>query len=340
MTGVLGLDIGGAHLKCADGDDFVTWQPFELWRRPHDLAGELTELLRAAPPYEAIAVTMTGELADCFRTKAEGVRAILNALIEASGEARLAIYSVDGNWITPQIALEVPLRVAAANWHALARFAARFIGVEPGLLIDVGSTTTDIIPIVDGQPAARGTNDPERLATGELVYTGVMRTPVSAIVKRLPWGRSSCRVAGETFATSWDAHLVLGHLAEEEAATSTADGRPATIDAAHGRLARTICADREMFSLENARRAANEIARAQRDELHDAAREVIAAMSAPPRSVVVAGQGEFLAREVARIAVPDANVVSLARQIGPRASRAATAYALAKLRAESGAQGR
>ena len=44
------------------------------------------------------------------------------------------------------------------------------------LFVDMGSTTTDIIPIEDGAVANEGYTDAERLLTGELVYTGFTRT--------------------------------------------------------------------------------------------------------------------------------------------------------------------
>ncbi|MEX2559527.1 MAG: tetrahydromethanopterin-linked C1 transfer pathway, partial [Pirellulales bacterium] len=72
----LALDIGGANLKAADGLGFAVARPFPLWQRPQALAGEIARLLADAPAAERIAVTMTGELADCFSTKREGVAAI------------------------------------------------------------------------------------------------------------------------------------------------------------------------------------------------------------------------------------------------------------------------
>ena len=51
------------------------------------------------------------------------------------------------------------------------------------LLIDVGSTTADVVPIVAGRVAATGRNDLERLQAGELVYTGVLRTNLAAIAR-------------------------------------------------------------------------------------------------------------------------------------------------------------
>ena len=64
----------------------------------------------------------------------------------------------------PCVAIESPLLAAASNWHALARFAGRYVPRGTGLLVDIGSTTCDIIPLVDGEPASGGRTDPEPAA--------------------------------------------------------------------------------------------------------------------------------------------------------------------------------
>src|SRR5262249_27130143 len=131
-------------------------------------------------------------------------------------------------------------------------FAGRFAPRGPALLIDIGSTTSDIIPLRDGVPVPQGLTDPERLATGELVYTGVQRSPICALIAEAPWRGATCGVAQELFATTWDAYLMLGDLPEEPGDEATADGRPATKACAHDRLARMICADRSLFDEQDA----------------------------------------------------------------------------------------
>src|SRR5207248_174454 len=122
-----------------------------------------------------------------------------------------------------------PLQVAAANWLALAHFVARLFPHETVLLIDTGSTTTDIVFLNHGVPEPRGLSDPERLASGELVYTGVRRTPICAVL--------GMAVAAEFFATMQDAYIYLGLTPANPADCDTADGRPATRANARARLA-------------------------------------------------------------------------------------------------------
>ena len=185
------------------------------------------------------------------------------------------MYLTNGEFCDVPDAIERPLFAAAANWHALATFTGRYAPQGPALLIDIGSTTTDIIPLVSGQPTAVGHTDPERLAAGELVYTGVQRSPVCALVSHLPWRGQRCPVAQELFATTLDAYLLLGDVPEEPENRQTADERPATRTAAHARLVRMICADREFFSESDAVAAAAEIREAQLKLLEKAVQRVV-----------------------------------------------------------------
>ena len=337
MSGWLGLDIGGANLKVADGRGWCRSLPLALWREPGRLPTALAELLQSAPAHDSVAVTMTGELADCFETKAGGVDAILTAVSQAietiGNRSAVRVYRTDGALVEMSAARAKPLAVAAANWHAIAQFACRHVTAGKAILLDLGSTTCDLIPLVDGRPAARGRTDPDRLVSGELVYTGVVRSPLCALVSELPWRGRQCRVAQEVFATTRDAYLLLGHVPESASDSNTADGRPATRHYAHDRLARQICADRTLFNADDAQAAATTVKQAQLALLTAALRQVSAA-AGDCEQVVISGQGEFLLRELLAAEMPNAEIISLAERLGPNASQAAAAHALAVLAAE------
>jgi uncharacterized hydantoinase/oxoprolinase family protein len=120
-------------------------------------------------------------------------------------------------------------------------------------------------------------------------------------------------------------------LPEDDADRNTADGRPATRAAAHDRLARCICADREMFDDRDAKTAAAVVRQAQVRRIAEAFSRVTQDMPEPPRTVVVCGQGEFLARDVLRHAGWAGPIVALGDEFGPAASRVGPAFALARL---------
>jgi probable H4MPT-linked C1 transfer pathway protein len=330
----LALDIGGANLKAADGQGFAVSHPFPMWENPRQLTDALRAMISLVPKVDHIATTMTGELADCFTTKAEGVKFILNALQVAADGRHTRVYLTNGKLVSLQTAMRQPLLAASSNWHALASFAGRYSPEGSGLLVDVGSTTCDMIPLVDGVPVTIGKTDPNRMVNGELVYSGVQRSPVCAIASLVPWRGRKCPLAQELFATMWDVYLMLGDLPEEPNATHTADHRPATKVAARDRLARSICADRETFSETDARLVADALAQAQLRKIAAIAVQLIARLQQPPHTVVISGRGEFLARRILDELKLKAAVVSLSRELGPELSRCAPAHALAVIARE------
>ena len=331
----LGIDIGGANIKIANERGYARSFAFPLWKHPEQLAETLTRLLAEAPSADSIAVTMTGELADCFATKAEGVAAILDAVEEAAAGRIVSVYLCDGRFVSVEIARAEALLAAASNWHVLANFVGRFcVEGEQGLLIDIGSTTCDLISFSSTGPSATGKTDPERLAAGELVYTGVRRSPVCAVVSELPWQGKPCAVAQELFATTQDAFVLLGDLVEEPENLDTADGRPLTKSYAHARLARSICADTTMFSMADALNVAKAINDAQLVLLTVAARRVIQRVEATPAIVVLSGQGGFLGKELFEQLKLNCKVISLSAELGSEVSSAACAHALAVLASE------
>jgi probable H4MPT-linked C1 transfer pathway protein len=166
------------------------------------------------------------------------------------------------------------------------------------LLIDVGSTTADIVPIADGRVAATGHNDLERLLAGELVYSGVLRTNLAAIAPRVPVAGGWCPVSSEYFAISADVHLVLGHLSPDAYDCPTPDGRPATLEFARERIARLVCADVEQLDSEEIDAIAAFLHGEQVRQLEQAARAVHRVLP-PDAPIVAVGSGAFLGSEVA-----------------------------------------
>jgi len=293
------VDIGGANTKAArlQGRSLRTAsRPFEVWRDREALAAILRTVAAEAGDADAVAITMTAELSDAFRTKREGVAFVLAAAEEALGDRPLSVLTTSGELVSMGEARERPGDVAAANWVATALAVAD--AYADALLIDVGSTTADVVPISSGRVAASADNDLDRLQAGELVYTGALRTNLAAIAPRVPVRGGWCPVASESFAISADVHLVLGHLSEDEYDCPTPDGRPATAPFARERIARLVCADAEQLAAGEIDAIAAFLHGEQLRQIEDAARRV--ARPLPPTAPVVAiGAGAFLGREVA-----------------------------------------
>ena len=331
MTGVLGWDIGGVNTKGARVAQArvvaARAVPYELQRDPAALAPLLRRLACdvGAAPGDRHAVTMTAELSQLFRTKREGVGFVLDAVTAAFAEECVRVWTVDARWLTPAQARGEPHAVAAANWAATAHLVARL--VPDCVLIDVGSTTTDIVPIAGGVPRPVGATDTERLREGELVYTGALRTPAEAIAATVPVRGRATGVSAEGFALAGDVHVWRGNLAPEDYSIPTPDGRPATRAFAGERLARVVCADREMLDAAGVDAIADALWDAQATRLCDA---VLRARARCPgvAHAVVTGLGAFLAAEAACRA--GLQVMHLADRLGP-AARHAPAAAVALL---------
>lgn len=331
----LGFDIGGANIKIADGEDFAAAVSYPLWKNPLGLTQVLRRRLAESPQCDHLAFTMTGELADCFGTKDEGVRFILTCIIEAAAGRHVRVFLNDGRLVSPQVALIEPIACAASNWRALAQFSTRFVSHGTAMLVDIGSTTVDLVPIAGEEVIATATNDTDRLLAGELVYTGVERSPICGLVTELPYRGQMCPVAQELFATTRDVWMLKGDLPERPNSKDTADGRPATKGAARARIGRMICADSDQFNHRDAVVMAEAAAGAQIDLVARSMRKVIAQMPSPPELYLISGHGEFLARRAIQKLGRPARQISLVERLGEARSRCATAYALAVLAREA-----
>ncbi|MFO1095369.1 MAG: hydantoinase/oxoprolinase family protein [Planctomycetaceae bacterium] len=332
----LGLDIGGANLKASDGEFRSVSVPFAVWREPEKLSIALRGIVGEFQSSTALAVTMTGELADCFATKAEGVRHILSAVETAAKGIPVAVWTTGGEFVSTDDARELVPLVAAANWHALATWAARSVPTGCGLLIDIGSTTTDIIPLSGGIPVPEGRTDLQRLQSGELVYTGVRRTPVCAVTSHVPLNGVQCPLSAELFATMLDVYLILGDIREVPSERDTANGRPATIPSACDRLARMLCADVTEVTFAELASISRSIANSQESQLRSAVNAVHQRLPGECELVIVSGEGGFLAEQMLQ-GLPDYQQIprlSLAESLGPEHSQAACAYSLARLARE------
>jgi probable H4MPT-linked C1 transfer pathway protein len=317
---VLGLDIGGANLKAATSAGQACTHPFELWRQPANLAGALADLIGNFPVPDLIAVTMTGELCDCFTSRRQGVLAILDAVETAARDLPIAAWGIDGRFRSITEARAAPIDCAAANWLALATYAGRLVPHGPSLVIDLGSTTADIVPILDGVPIPTARADIDRLRTRELIYTGIRRTPLCALLRG--------EAAAEFFATTQDAYLVLGQLPEEPDNCQTANGRPATRAEARLRLAHMLCADCETCPEESINRLAEDCRQRQAALLRRGVDQVVSRLPRTPEAIVIAGSGEFLLQQFLR---DQFRFHSLTETLGAGISQAACAHAVATL---------
>lgn len=302
---VIGWDVGGAHLKAArleaDGRLSGVWQQHcPLWRGIEHLDQALNSILAAMPATPSRhAITMTGEMTDLFENRDNGVHALVKRLCDLLGGAdRVRFYAGEAGWMNVGATRLRPEAVASANWHATAAMVAARLG--DALLVDIGSTTCDLIPVCHRSVATLSRSDSDRLAAGELIYSGVVRTPLMALTDRAPVKGRWTPLMAEHFATTADVYRVLGWLPEAADLYESADGGVKTAASSRIRLARMV--GRDAGELPDA--VWDELAAwfvdAQLDKITYAARQVLSRGLLPPTApVVFAGSGAFLAKRLA-----------------------------------------
>ncbi|MFA4876826.1 MAG: hydantoinase/oxoprolinase family protein [Methanoregula sp.] len=280
---MIGIDVGGANLKVVD-DNGVHIHYCPLWEN-----APITDLLRlyARGDHDKAAAVMSGELADCFLSKMQGISFIVDAVRAAFPTARF--YGMDAEFhehAVPQL--------AAANWLASADYLrTRF---PDAVFLDIGSTTADIIPL-NRFCDLLGLTDLKRLQAGYLIYTGMLRTNIATLISSVDLAGVPTSVSTEYFAASADVHLALGHIDMEEYTCDTPDRKGKTRTDALRRLARVVCADLDEIGEEGAMQIASRFWERQRDMVCDQVRKVAADSGA--RQIIVAGiGGSLFAREL------------------------------------------
>lgn len=280
---MIGIDVGGANLKVVD-DAGVHIHYCPLWEK-----APITSILKqhVTGRDEPAAVVMSGELADSFGNKQQGISFIVGAVKEAFPAARF--YGMDARFHDTAVP-----QLAAANWLASADLIrAKY---PRGVLLDIGSTTADIIPLVRFSDLL-GLTDLARLQKGFLLYTGILRTNIATLLQSVELDGVRTPVSAEYFATSADAYLVLGIITPGQYTCDTPDHKEKTRVASLQRLARVVCADLEEIGESGALEIARQFQERQCASVCDAVRDCVASSSAD--EIVVAGIGApFFAREL------------------------------------------
>ncbi|MBP6336485.1 MAG: hypothetical protein KA375_02730 [Vitreoscilla sp.] len=307
---VLGWDVGGAHLKAClleNGQvvDVAQWA-CPLWQGLQHLEDAMANARgRWAHALTAPhAVTMTGEMTDLFSSRADGVQRITDALQCAlPGPVRVyagpAPDSALALWAEPHEAGARWAQIASANWMATAQHAAAVLG--DGVLIDIGSTTTDLIAFAGGRIRSGSRSDRDRLASGELVYQGVVRTPLCALTQGISLQGQRLNVMNEFFASTADVYRLTGELPPEHDLYPAADNAAKTPEATRRRLARMVGCELGDASAGDWDALARQWRTAQIGSIAESLQRVLAAAApAPALRVVSAGCGDFLVPDIWR----------------------------------------
>jgi probable H4MPT-linked C1 transfer pathway protein len=245
MSVVIGWDVGGAHLKAARAENGRVVAAIQvaspLWLGVSRLDEAFAIALSELGPAEFHAATMTGELSMAFPSRPDGVAALAAKAVSTLAPAPVRFHAGRAGFVELDAVAARASDIASANWHASATAVARVC--PEALFADMGSTTTDLIPVVAGAVAARGYTDAERLATGELIYAGLVRSLVFASSDRAPFAGAWTPLMNDDFANMADVHRIIGDLPIGADVQPTTDGRDKSVAASRGRLARMVGRD-------------------------------------------------------------------------------------------------
>ena len=303
-----GWDIGGAHLKVANVsnegkilsiDQYAT----PLWKGLPVLENALLNIIKKiSKEKQSHAITMTAELTDIFKNREEGVNSIIKLCHKILGK-NILFYTMNYGLKKKNINMLDVNQIASANWHASATYVASFI--ESGLFVDVGSTTTDIIPFYKNKIHSLGVDDQTRLRFDELIYTGVVRTPIMSLTSKAIFNNHTQNIINENFATTADIYRILGYLNEYDDLSETADGEDKSISSSIRRLARILGTDSITDNKDHWLELSKYFHEIQIEILMKAIKNVFLRLPRKKHVIVSAGVGHFLIKIIAeRLNIP------------------------------------
>ncbi len=315
----IGIDIGGANTKVASTSGRTDSFYLPLWR-----VNNLTSLLRVIKKKfdpASVGVVMTAELADAFKTKKDGIHYVASCVQSVFEQPYF--FDTDGRF-SHTIDNTRWDKFAASNWAASAAFLGTKI--HDCIFTDIGSTTCDVIPIKSGKSLAAAT-DFQRLCTNELIYMGVLRTHLAALLTSIRLNGKRYRLSSELYAITADVHRILGNISEAQYTCDTPDRRLRDTGACMQRIARTLLCDVDELGKENIFHIARSV---ERTQVHMLATAFATHVQEHGLNLIVgAGLGEFIIAQAA--AARDLEYCSLACLFSEHVAEVFPAYATAQL---------
>lgn len=308
----VGWDIGGAHVKMAYIDhQLLTVDQWEcpLWKGLNELETILTLALKKLPDSITLHhVTMTGELVDIFKNRQDGVSQIIETLSQHVPDNHTVKFFSRNGLLDKHEAIRNFQDVASANWIASGKCIAQYC--DNAIFVDIGSTTTDILEISNGKLKLESLSDYERLRSGELVYTGVVRSCVNTIAREVNYKGDKIPLIAEQFAVTADVYRILEILPENADLGNTMDGEPKDRQSSLRRLARMLGIDYEKDDENEWVSVANEISQQQVNLIMRSIDSLLQNNSCTTK-IVGAGVGRFLLENISdQLSLPYADFVS------------------------------
>ena len=290
---IIGWDIGGAHIKAVKIDfkkkelkNLHMYSP--IWKNINTLEKSIKLIKKKFGKNNYHAVVMTAELSDIFKNRKLGVKHIINLSSKILGDKNTFFYNKK-NFIKKNIALDKANSLKSLNWHATANFIGSFF--SNCVLVDIGSTTTDIIPIKNKNVISKGCNDYKRLQSNELLYLGVLRSPINAIEKKK-------NLIYENFADLGDVYRILKKIPAKFDLLPTKDNKNKDKHSSARRIARIFGKDYKKNDFLKWKKVCYKIEKNHLKILSENIKKVEKRNFSKKVPIIGAGIGEFLIKKI------------------------------------------
>lgn len=268
---IMGLDIGGANTDCCIYEvknnkvkHLVSKKEYLPMWNSKDKLEDCLKNMKKNYNIDIVIVTTTAELSDGYLSKKEGILDISKKVMNVFVDSTVKFVTFNGLQDYEYV-VNNPLSAAAANWVATSHLISKI--KEECIFMDMGTTTTDIIPIKNGVEIAKGHSDLERLCSGELVYSGMLRTNLASIVHEVPVNDNIATVSSELFSITADIHRILNNINENEYTCNSPDNKDKSVKSCKRRLTRLICADLDSLADEEIIKIAKYIEKEQINQI-------------------------------------------------------------------------
>jgi probable H4MPT-linked C1 transfer pathway protein len=277
---IVGIDIGHTNIKiaCSTLDEFPAVRSASF---SFSTIGGMIEKLVSFVPHPDIAVVTQTICASryFFSSLKKGTYYIVDLTEKLFGE-KVRYPSLSYKLYSPEEAKNHYLDVSCRNWAATCYLATYFNLLEEGLVIDCGTISTDIVPILSSAPVTLDDNDHiyTRLKTGELFWSGLYFTHLYSISDRVVLDCEEFLVNPFARTMIFDAYVILGIISPEEVIAKFSDLHDRSFisfESCVDRMLDTIAADRELLTANDAKKIAQFFVEKQREKTKMAIKKVL-----------------------------------------------------------------
>ena len=240
----IGWDIGGANTKiCVFDSNFniirVECININIWSNFIEL-NNLFNKISKDYSLDIISnyITITAESCDNFSDRKNGILSILKNCNSFILGHKL-FYTNQDRYIDFDSAKNNPEILYSTNWILTSKFVNKSDNIH--LIIDIGSTTTDLI--YKNIDVEENINDHLRLINNTLLYAGVIRTPISMLLNKVSYFSKSIPLVNEVFSTTGDVFNLTNDINFEKLDYLGADNLEYSKENSFKRLARSIGLD-------------------------------------------------------------------------------------------------